>query len=182
MKKRIKKHIFLSILFFAITACGVGYKEFSTSSNNCDNPVSDSTANVALSQISFSVAPGWTEIKPKRLYATGPSLLNIFIFDSSVTSPKICVETMIEVVSVQSVVDNYEINSSEISVDGIPVIMAVADGYSDSSRVTPFRGIYAGFKYSEWIYVFAWDAFGLDAVRTITDEAIFAIQSVRIAR
>jgi len=182
MGKRIKQYTIMLILVFAVLACGGGYDELSSPSNNCSNPVSDSSTNQALSQISFYVPQGWTEIKSKQQYATGPALLNVFVFNSSGTSAKSCVETMVEVVSAQSIVDNYKINSSEFSVNGAPAVMAVADGYSDSSRETPFRGIYTGFENDNWIYVFTWDAFGLDAVGSITDDAIFTIQSIKITR
>ena len=181
MERRMKQYLLFAILVFILSSCGIGYNEIS-SINSCEKRVDDSTANIALSYISFSVPSGWTEIVPKQKYASAASLLNVFIFDASGTSTINCVETLIEVVSFQSVVDDYKINSSEFSIDDIPAVMAVADGYSDTSRDTPFRGIYAGFEINNWIYVFTWDAFGLDAVGEIKDEAISTINSIRIMR
>jgi hypothetical protein len=179
IKNAILKALGIAAVLVSVLACGTGSTQLSSSNTNCSTPLSSEDATTPLSRISLEVPPGWSEIETNQKYSTGPSILTVFVFETN-ADPKACIETLIRVVSAHSVVANYKINSSDFYIDNIPAVMAIADGYSDSSRKSPFRGIYASVSNGKWVYLFAWDAFGRDAVGTISDDAIYTIGTIKI--
>ena len=178
-QNRILILLCVGVLLLSILACGSATTDYPGSDNRCSSPLSGGDADTALSRISFEVPSNWSEIKHNQKYLAQGSLLTVFVFQTS-APPKTCVETMIQVVSGQSVVESYRMDATNFYIDGKSAAMAVADGYFDSSKTAPFRGIYAGVGSGTWVYVFAWDSSGIEAVRTVADDATFTIGTINI--
>ena len=123
---------------------------------------------------------GWTEIRPGSVYSgTGATLLTVFVFDENGSTPRGCVNTVLRIVANQSAINDVRIDPAVSQVAGVPAVVAVADGFSSTGR-SVFRGVYAGMMSGQWVYVFAWDAFGDTATQALRDDATFTLDSITI--
>ena len=146
----------------------------------CSELVTEDAASLPLARIFFEAPAGWVELRPGVWSESGATLLTIFVFDAGVSTAKGCVDTVLQVVSEQSLVNNVTFDASSLKIAGLPAVIAVADGISRTGNGTIFRGVYAGVSSGDWVYVFAWDAFGEVAASTVTQEAALILGSIVI--
>ena len=142
----------------------------------CNRFFPSDTKSLALRQLSFEAPAGWEELEPGAWHGSGPTLLTIFVFDAAGITVEECVDTVLRIISAQSIVDTVRYGDSSYQIAGRPAVIAIADGLSSTGN-SLFRGVYAGVSSGDWMYVFAFDANGDAAVSTVTQEAALILGS-----
>jgi len=87
---------------------------------------------------------------------------------------------MMQAASFNTTFDSVNFDNMEMTAAQEKALIAVAEGYSNSEKKTPFKGVYASFASADWVFVFAWDSYGEVANETIYDAALFTLGSITI--
>lgn len=141
-------------------------------------PVGILIAQQAVKFIEFDVVDGWQMIGDDGLmYSIGSSGLKIFVFSAD-GDPVACVNTIVQVVSLDTVVDQATYDTTLRIAGTEPSIIAVVDGHMIDSG-NPTRGLYAAFGHGPWVYLFAWDAFDEETRANLEEIAAYTLDSIR---
>lgn len=169
-----KSHVIVILLSIGLSACIIVTKE--ASDNVCGDFVPKDIERMALERISFDTSAGWEEAGHGTWSGNGLPLLTIFAFDAGESTAEGCVDFILRSISTQENVDTITFQDPSPQIAGRPAVIAVADGFTVLEN-TRFRGVYAGVSTGDWVYVFAFDAFGDANVSTVTQEAALILGS-----
>jgi hypothetical protein len=176
--RRLCTTVGIVIACLMFVACGAQDESFGVP--NCQSLVSGSEEQRARSQLSFTIPSDYAET-PSGSFFGEHDLLTIFVFESESTSPRRCVEKIIEVISAQTNIQRYSFENWGANVAGEPASVALAEGHSPTGKQLPYQGVFVGFSHGDWIYVFAWDRFGNEGAEPLANTAQRILASAKFS-
>jgi len=126
----------------------------------------DEIEQIFKQNIKFDIPSKWAETR-KLTYEKdiqgNIGLLTTLAFKTTQSSPKDCVNEMMQAISAQSPIDGYTGKENNPQIGNLETYMVMLQAH-DMKTNSPSRSVLIGFSDSEYVYLFIWDIFGDDKI------------------
>lgn len=141
----------------------------------CGDYLSGSSFNTAIEKINFQMPNRWRVISDKKTYVSGSgSLFEVFVFKTSDSTIKGCVEEIQKNISAQKFPITYAEETDPSYTSG--PILAVSNGTAENGVL--YREIWAGFGYDVYIYIFNWTSYNENEISLTNNDVLLIMQSL----